>query len=157
MEEQRRKCKLFDCHAHLNDKLFNSHDALSELLAEAEASGVTDIVSVTCSSLDIERMLNISSLQAAGVNIHRAIGLHPEYASLQELELVMKAIETHKKELICIGEIGLDFRPHVLKRSPLSEDETKNLQAEVFKTQARRAAELGLPVNVHSCAAGRHA
>lgn len=75
-----------------------------------------------------------------------------------------------------IGEVGLDFSPHVLKpRGPgnsststssssapatgpmLSEGDLKDVQRGVFQQQVLLADELGLPVNVHSRSAGHHA
>jgi Tat protein secretion system quality control protein TatD with DNase activity len=83
-----------------------------------------------------------------------------------------------------IGEVGLDFSPHVLKpKGPdnsststststssstplaapstegllLSEEDLKEVQRGVFQQQVLLANELALPVNVHSRSAGHHA
>lgn len=87
---------------------------------------------------------------------------------------------------VAVGEVGLDFSPHVLKpkhQSPdsssclqqhpaaaqpetagatheatvLSEEELKEVQRGVFQQQILLANDLGLPVNVHSRSAGHHA
>ncbi len=51
------------------------------------------------------------------------------------------------------AQIGLDFSPHVLG----GDDALKDVQRRAFAAQVRLASELGLPLNVRSRAAGRHA
>ncbi len=52
-----------------------------------------------------------------------------------------------------MGEVGLDYSPHILGTSP---EEAKAIQIAVFTSQVRLAQELDLPLNVHSRAAGHH-
>lgn len=52
-----------------------------------------------------------------------------------------------------MGEVGLNFSPHVLR----GDKSLKDVQLRVFAEQIRAANELGLPLNVHSRSAGHYA
>jgi len=59
-------------------------------------------------------------------------------------------IRVNRAQLVAIGEVGLDY--WVVK-----EDAHKELQREIFRGFIRLSRETGLPLNVHSRSAGRHA
>eukprot|EP00624_Nannochloropsis_granulata_P007844 evm.model.NODE_9838_length_19339_cov_67.359581.6 len=68
---------------------------------------------------------------------------------------MLTLIRTHHSELTCIGEIGLDYSPHVLGK--VDPEATKLIQQECMRQQVELALELDLAVNVHSRSAGHHA
>ena len=73
--------------------------------------------------------------------LYSAIGVHPSEAKTynQEVEKEIYKLYKHKK-VIAIGEIGLDY---------YWEQETKELQKEVFRKQLKIAQELQIPVLIH--------
>lgn len=76
-------------------------------------------------------------------HIRTALGLHPTEISENwrtDLAATVDLIRSHSKEIVAVGEIGID----------LYWDKTFAAeQAEAFRTQASLAAELGLPVIIH--------
>jgi TatD DNase family protein len=68
---------------------------------------------------------------------------------------MLALIRTHHSQLTCIGEIGLDYSPHILGIE--DPEATKQIQQECMRRQVELALELGLAVNVHSRSAGHHA
>ena len=70
-----------------------------------------------------------------------AIGIHPSEAKTYTTEVEKEIYEKLKNEkVIAIGEIGLDY---------YWEQETKELQKEVFRKQLKIAEELQIPVLIH--------
>jgi Tat protein secretion system quality control protein TatD with DNase activity len=75
---------------------------------------------------------------------------------MSEVAPVLDLIRQHAAELVAVGEVGLDFSPHVIGKVHSEEEQRlREVQREVFKQQIQLANELGLPVNVHSRSAGR--
>ena len=60
-------------------------------------------------------------------------------------------IRQNVNDLIGIGEIGLDFSPHIVgkKGSSMIEDR-KEIQKAIFKSQIKLADEFDIMLNVHS-------
>jgi len=59
-------------------------------------------------------------------------------------------IREHRKRLVAIGEVGLDY--WMVKEEP-----DRETQREIFRGFIQLSKELDLPLNVHSRSAGRHA
>ncbi|KAJ3161789.1 putative deoxyribonuclease tatdn3 [Geranomyces michiganensis] len=144
-----------DCHAHLCPPAFPSAAAV---IAEAQSAGVCAILNVSESLADCPHVLaNAHPL------LRPCIGLHPvqpntgKSVTLADLPDILALINASAARVTAVGEVGLDFSPHVLSASPTSHVEQKAVQREVFIAQARLAASLGLPVNVHSRQAGHYA
>lgn len=116
-------------------------------------AGVRDIVAVTESLDDVEQVMGLPS-HLGGVRLLKAVGLHPEHASMQALPSMLDAIRRHRHELACVGEVGLDYSPHVLGSD--DPEGTKAVQQECLRAQVALAMELDMAVNVHSRAAGHH-
>ena len=73
--------------------------------------------------------------------LYGAIGIHPSEAKTFDKNSEKKIYELVKhNKIIAIGEIGLDY---------YWEQETKELQKEVFRKQLKIAEELNLPVLIH--------
>ncbi len=127
----------FDTHAHYDDEAFR--EDLPELMAAMRQNGISYILNP---GVDLE-----SSEEAVGLAneydiVYAAVGFHPsdcekfEEGSLQRLEEL-----TREKKVLAIGEIGLDY---------YWTKENAAQQRHVFLKQLELAADLKLPVVVHS-------
>jgi TatD DNase family protein len=132
-----------DTHAHISDAAFDADRAA--VLERAAAAGVGAVVAVSETVEDIAANVRLAAelplLAPAG-------GLHPTRADLAQAAAARAAIRAHRELLRAIGEVGLDY--WVGKDEPQRE-----VQRQVFAGFIALAAELDLPLNVHSRSAGR--
>lgn len=177
---------MIDTHCHLTDAAFAAD--VDAVLHRATEAGVNAIVCVSECAIDAHTVL---ALHARYPKLVRpSVGLHPERAALlsatvmrDEVEQLAHLARVHASSsspstLVAIGEVGLDFTPHVLSSSSPSQlatsvspvsssaspspslrspEEVKEIQREAFMRQIDVACELDLPLSVHSRGAGRHA
>lgn len=136
---------LVDAHAHICDELFDADRA--SVLDRARSSGVAAIVAVGETLTDARRNLDLAVTYPM---IKPAAGLYPTHLDADQAGAVMDFIRHHRSRLVAIGEVGLDY--WVVKQ-----DSQKQLQREIFGGFIDLSRELGLPLNVHSRSAGRHA
>lgn len=128
---------LVDTHAHLNDRRF-SHD-LRDVLARAAIAGVGAMVVV---GYDLDSSREAVRLASSYEQLWAAVGIHPHDArhatddALAELRRLAAA-----PKVVALGECGLDFYRDLSPRDQ---------QRRAFVAQLRLAAELRLPVVVHS-------
>ena len=128
---------LFDTHAHLDDRAFDTdREALIAALPEA---GIGLLVNPGCSLLSSKAACALAERYPF---IYAAVGSHPDAADevtppvLDEYRMLCK----QRKKVLAIGEIGLDYH---------YEDIPRERQQEAFRAQMALAAELDLPVIVH--------
>ncbi len=134
---------IVDTHAHICDPAFDGDR--TAVLERARSAGIAAVVAVSEDADDIARNL----LLAAGHRLLRpAGGLHPARADRGEAARAAEAIRAAAPYLAAIGEVGLDYWIG-------KEDAAREIQREVFGMFIALAAELGLPLNVHSRSAGR--
>jgi Tat protein secretion system quality control protein TatD with DNase activity len=100
---------MFDCHAHLTAA--DLQPDLQALLFEAQSSGVQGIIAVSEGAHDAEAVIALCTAHSKkadfnSLNLHPAIGMHPEHANLESLQAVLELIHKHQHELVCIGEVG---------------------------------------------------
>jgi Tat protein secretion system quality control protein TatD with DNase activity len=102
---------------------------------------VRDIVAVTEGPEDVAAVIEGLPSELHGLTMHKALGLHPERASMEALAPMLAAIRRHRDAIACVGEVGLDFSPHVLG----SEDPTacKSVQQECLRAQVALAGGEG--------------
>jgi TatD DNase family protein len=153
---------LIDCHAHLSHF---SDASLVDVLEGASAAGVAAIVAVSEGLADGKRTLALCTAHPRLVR--PCVGLHPAQASgltapgapqwrsatEEELPAVLALIRGNAQRLVGVGEVGLDFSPHVQRAGDGGAG--RDVQRRIFAAQLALAAELGLPVNVHSRRAAR--
>lgn len=73
---------------------------------------------------------------------YAAVGCHPhDTKSMDEIQLAMIKLLAKKKDVVAVGEIGLDFH---YDNSP------RDVQREWFRKQIRLANELKMPIVIHS-------
>jgi TatD DNase family protein len=137
--------KLVDVHAHMCDPVFDADRGA--VLARAREAGVASIVAVSENLADARRNLELARIHPM---IKPAAGLYPTHLSMDRAVEMAAFIRRHRSHLAAIGEVGLDY--WVVK-----DDQQKAQQREIFQLFITLAGELGLPLNIHSRSAGRHA
>lgn len=157
---------LFDTHAHLDFPDFSAD--LDDVLARAEAAGVTRVITI---GTDIAGSRRAVALAEKYPQVFAVIGVHPNSA-LEAPENVVDELRTlaQSPRVVALGETGLDYhrlpsshllgsKDGVLSEMPLSDPRepsaairdgaVKSAQAAVFEQQLDLAVELGLNVVVH--------
>ena len=128
---------LFDTHAHMDDRAFDTDRA--ELLRSLPEQGLELVMNPGCS---LESSRNASRLSQEYDYLYAAVGSHPDAAD----EVNEEVLEEYRKlcklnpKIKAIGEIGLDYH---------YEDIPRELQLKAFRAQMALAKELGLPAIVH--------
>ena len=127
---------MIDTHSHINFEDYRENfDNFIEKLKNNEIDNVI-IPGVEPSTFD-----EIISLCEKYDMLFAAIGVHPSEAKTYTSETEKIIYEKCKNnKVIAIGEIGLDY---------YWEQETKELQKEVFRKQLNIAQELQIPVLIH--------
>ncbi len=127
---------MIDTHSHINFEDYKENfDSFIEDLKNNEIDNVI-IPGVEPSTFD-----EIISLCEKYNMLYAAIGVHPSEAKTYTTETEKIIYEKCKNnKVIAIGEIGLDY---------YWEQETKELQKEVFRKQLKIAQELRIPVLIH--------
>lgn len=125
-----------DVHAHL-DMLEDSPEIT---LQKAKAIGVSKIVTIGTEPSDHEFVLNTA--RQFYPDIYCTLGVHPHQGILWKDEVGIW-IEKHlaEKEVIAVGEIGLDYH---YNKSPVEN------QREAFRKQLDIARRHRMPVQVHT-------
>ncbi|RKP15137.1 putative deoxyribonuclease tatdn3-A-like protein [Piptocephalis cylindrospora] len=167
---------LIDCHAHLVPRSLPPKTSLAEHLQRLadRAPNLGAILTVTEDWEDI-RWMERRELSARDTTLPLLlplVGIHPVQplpdgkvrsavpGDLQGLEAVVRRMGN---SLVGLGEVGLDFSPHILKAHQdqsadfCAIDEIKDDQRRVFRAQVLLSLSMGLTLNVHSRQAGHHA
>lgn len=128
---------IFDTHAHLDDRAFDTDRAA--LLSQLPGLGLALLMNPGCS---------LASSRAAAAlaenydYVYAAVGSHPDAAD----EVTEDVLEQYRQlarqcpKVRAIGEIGLDYH---------YEDIPREVQQRAFRAQMALARELELPVIVH--------
>ena len=153
----------YETHAHLDYDDFKPDFA--EMLARAEAAGITKLISI---GTDLASSRRAIALAEQHPMIYAAVGWHPSNAheAPADIRADLRELARHPR-VVAIGETGLDYyrlpsmkseswspsfslSPDTLKRELQQEDARyKQKQAEIFQQQLEVAAELGLNCVVH--------
>lgn len=136
---------LVDTHTHLCDPVFDQ-DRKAVLAAAAEA-GIGAVIAVGETIEDAERNLELARKHEM---LRPAAGLYPTILDRGQADRMETLLRRHRSALVAIGEVGLDYWK-------IKEPADRALQHEIFDRFIGLSKELGLPLNVHSRSAGRHA
>ncbi|TLX70293.1 MAG: TatD family deoxyribonuclease [Thaumarchaeota archaeon] len=128
---------LTDVHIHLSDDEFSKD--IPFILKGMDKLRIR----ACCVSVDLKSSEKTLELGQKSNLILPFVGIHPENASSNDLEFVVKLIEKNSKYISGIGEIGLD------KTYVSDLDGFKN-QELVFNKMLSIAEKLGKPVSIHS-------
>ncbi len=127
---------LFDTHAHMDDKQFDTDR--DTLLAQLPAEGISLLVNIGANLATSKASCALAQHYAY---VYAAVGVHPEdVATLTEEDLAALRTLAQGEKVVAIGEIGLDYHYG---------DVPKAVQREWFVRQLALAQELDLPVVIH--------
>lgn len=133
----------FDTHAHLDYPDYASD--LSDVIARAQAAGISKIISIGTS---LESSRRAISLAEQFPNVFAAVGWHPTEATppQDDLRPALREMAKHPK-VVAIGETGLDY--HRLPGNESADTQYKQTQARLFQEQLEVAVEFGLNCIIH--------
>ena len=137
-----------DTHAHLDYPDYAQD--LPEVVARAQAAGITKIISIGTSLDSSERAVRLAEKFP---NVFAAVGWHPTEAmnAPKDLRPALREFARHPK-VVAIGETGLDYH-HLPSEKPeftaADDARYKQQQAEIFRQQLEVAAEFGLNCVIH--------
>ncbi|MDH4040507.1 MAG: TatD family hydrolase [Gammaproteobacteria bacterium] len=127
---------IIETHCHLD---YLDADELAVTLAQSAAVGIERIITIAVSPANLGRVLQLTREAA---NIWGTQGIHPHEAAAynDEVEAVVRA-QAADERILAIGEIGLDYHYDHADRA---------VQREVFERQLQLAADLDMPVVIHT-------
>jgi TatD DNase family protein len=130
--------KIFDTHSHYADHAFD--EDREQVLAELPDKGV-ELVMLAAS--DMRDSLANSELAAKYSYVYASAGIHPESVDDTPDDYLdrLREIISSNPKVKAVGEIGLDYH---------YEDYDREKQILFFRQQLELAAELDMPVIVHS-------
>ena len=128
---------LVDTHCHLDFYSFDKDR--DQVIDRARKAGVVRILNPGINLQSSEKAVELAEKYA---EVYAAVGVHPNDGSTWEAgtKSRLRELAGHKK-VVAIGEIGLDY---YRDRTP------HELQKRIFHEQLELAAELNLPVVVHT-------
>lgn len=127
--------RIIDSHAHYDDSAFDNDRYM--LLDALFSENVEKIVNVGCS---VKGSRESAALAEKYPGIYSSAGLHPDSADeIGKLNEIKELCAL--KKTVAVGEIGLDYH---------YENHGRELQKAAFEEQLRLAAELDMPVIIHS-------
>ncbi len=126
-----------DTHCHLNFEQFSADR--EAVIQRAMAAGVIVIINP---AIDLKTSQEACHLAREHSAVFAMVGVHPNNAVEIHGEGLTQLREWLAEEkVVAIGEIGLDFHWNV---------HPSEVQVEAFRTQLDLAAEVGMPVVIHS-------
>ena len=128
---------IFETHAHYDDEVFDKDR--ESLLASMRENGVTRIMNVAA---DMASCKTTEALAERYTFIYGALGVHPsETGALTEEDMLWIREHAVSEKIRAIGEIGLDYH---------WKEPAKEVQKRWFRRQLALAAQLDMPVIIHS-------
>ncbi|WP_019680969.1 TatD family hydrolase, partial [Ruminococcus flavefaciens] len=129
---------IFDTHSHYADSAFD--EDREQILAELPDKGVRLIM---LAASDLEDSAVNSELSRKYGYIYAAAGVHPESVDETPPDYIdtLKSIISANPKIKAVGEIGLDYH---------YDNYDREKQISLFRRQTELAAQLDLPVIVHS-------
>jgi TatD DNase family protein len=128
---------LIDSHAHLDFRRFDGDREL--VIQRARETGLVAVVNI---GTDLDSSRASIELAESYEFIYATVGVHPHSAKTVTSRVLdeLRALARHPK-VVAVGEIGLDYYRDLSPRP---------VQRKVFADQLALAADLGLPVVIHS-------
>ena len=125
-----------DSHCHLDFP--ELRDDLPAVLDAMRANQVTHALVI---AVDMPGWATVHGLAAAHPNLYASVGVHPDYADIEEPTREVLVAKARDPRIVAIGETGLDYYR-------LTGD--LEWQRERFRTHIRAARDSGRPLVVHT-------
>ena len=132
---------MIDCHCHLEQEEYNGK---REQIIEECKKHLRAIV--TCCAHPKDLNLTLELVKKYKNFVFCSVGIHPEYVkeiSESEINDVIEKIDSNKKFIVAIGEVGLDYYW-------VKEKEWQEKQKILFKKFILLAKKFELPLVIHS-------
>ena len=136
---------IVDTHTHLCDAEFDLDRG--KVIDRARSAGLSSIVTIGENLADANRNMELAYEYP---ELRPGAGLYPTYTNLNQAEEMVTFVRCEKDRLYAIGEVGLDYWK-------VQDESDREIQREIFRTFIDLSLDLGIPLNVHSRSAGRHA
>jgi TatD DNase family protein len=130
-----------DAHCHLADQRIA--DRVADFIAMAHSKGISGFLQGGVGPEDWERQRELRDRYPHEIGL--CFGLHPYWVSEHTRDECEAALDLLSKGIghgAALGELGLDFRPHIVK-------ETEALQIEMFEAQLEIAELVQKPMVLH--------
>lgn len=134
-----------DAHSHLGSSQFLNH--LEDIIFEAEKNNIKYFLQGGIDPLDWQKQISLQ--RKFGKKIGLCFGLHPYFISSHSEDECEEALDELAQVIVskdylvpAIGEMGLDFRPHIVQNS-------MDRQLNFFSQQLEFAQALSKPVVLH--------
>lgn len=125
-----------DSHCHLDFP--ELRDDLPRVLDEMRANGVTHAL---CIAVEKDGWPAVHGIARAHANLYASVGVHPDYADIEEPTQQELVARSHDEKIVAIGETGLDY----FRRTG-----DLGWQRERFRTHIRAARTAGKPLVIHT-------
>jgi TatD DNase family protein len=135
------KNQWIDAHCHLADERFNNQ--IDEVISEAERLGIHFFMQGGVGPEDWQRQRELSKKYPGKLGL--CFGLHPYWVAAHDedlCEIALDQLAPILPEALGIGEMGLDFRPNIMKDS-------RERQIGVFEQQLELAEATHKPMVLH--------
>lgn len=136
--------KYMDSHSHWADiRLTPDNEMLKIRLKSCLDKNIDFFLIAGVGPEDWLRQIEIKKIYPQ--NFGLCFGLHPYYVSrtsAEDCEVALNKLTEQLSQAMAIGEVGLDFRPHIMK-------ESEGLQIEMFENQIELAKAFQMPVVLH--------
>lgn len=129
---------LIDTHCHL-DKLENVHDAL----AVARETGLEGMVTIGTRWSRRQEQLDLLQHSTSELKLWCAMGVHPDYAHIEELPNLDDMVRAFKKPgVVAVGEAGLDYFHGA--------EDVRPAQQMMFRRHIEASRATQLPLVIHA-------
>jgi TatD DNase family protein len=127
---------IFETHCHLD---YLDETELATTLIRARDVGVKEIVTIAVSVDNLDKVMQLTRVDEL---IFGTQGIHPHEAEQWTADIGARIRESSADEkILAIGEIGLDY---------FYDHADRKIQREVFEQQLQIAADLNMPVVIHT-------
>ena len=128
---------LFDSHCHLTDERL--YGEVDDVVARAREADVTRMVTIGAEPDDFDAVLELANRFE---EVWAAVGIHPHIADRLDGGVLERIRELSREpRVVAVGETGLDY---------FYDNAPRAVQRRAFERHIELAAEVGMPVIVHT-------